>query len=420
MSDRPLKSERFVVVRNSTGRWSCWPEQRALPKGWVSKSIVGTKQQCLEAINAAQSKQRREQSEERRLRMSLMFFGDSETDASGDKYRLLMESAKFADQNGFDGLWLPERHFTRFGCLYPAPSVIHAAIARETTRLRLRAGSVVLPLHDPVRVAEEWSVVDNLSDGRVELAFASGWHPDDFALRPDAYSNRTESMYSSISAVRSLWRGESIERVNGAGEAIQIRTYPTPIQDDLPVWLTAAGNPETFRQAGKRGFSVLTHLFHQDLEQLEENIGLYRSARRKAGHADEKGHVAVTLHAFVGETLDDVRRSAGDSYCRYLRANLGLLKQLAFSQGQSMEVESLPGAELDEMLRWMLDKFIGGRSLMGTLESCAATCRELAAVGVSEVVCLLDFGPDTDEILERNLPNLAKLNRRNAPLSLSD
>src|SRR5262249_53582919 len=141
---------------------------------------------------------------------SLMFFASNEDVEKGEKYRLVIESARYGDRHGFLGVWVPERHFTKWGCLYPNPSVLHAALARETRRIRLRAGSVVMPLHDPLRIVEEWSVVDNLSNGRVDLSFASGWNPADFALSPDKYANRHEEVFSGIEIVRKLWRGESI------------------------------------------------------------------------------------------------------------------------------------------------------------------------------------------------------------------
>ena len=87
-----------------------------------------------------------------------------------DRYRLLLEGAKFADREGFTAVWTPERHFHAFGGLYPNPSVASAAIAALTTRVQIRAGSVVLPLHHPARVAEEWALVDNLSQGRVGIS----------------------------------------------------------------------------------------------------------------------------------------------------------------------------------------------------------------------------------------------------------
>lgn len=400
-----MKTERYIVVQNGTGRSSCWPIDRDVPSGWTRTTIAGTKQECLQAIRDASKADVVADGDASDLRMSLMFFGDQETDAKGDKYRLMTEAALFADRHGFDGIWLPERHFTKFGCLYPSPAVLHAAIASRTKSLKLKAGSVVMPLNDPLRVAEQWAVVDNLSGGRVELAFASGWHPDDFVLAPEAYQDRSDNMYDGIDQVRRLWRGEEVQRASGTGDSISVRTYPTPVQPELPVWLTAAGNPETFRRAGEMGVGVLTHLFNQDIGELKVKVDIYQQARGRAGHQGP-GEIAVTLHTYVGETFDQVREEAGAAYCEYLRDNLGLLKQLAVSQGQTMDLETLPKAELDQMLEWMLNKFIGGRSLMGTVQSCAATCRELQAIGVTEIACLLDFGPDTDHVLS-NLKNLA-------------
>ncbi len=101
------------------------------------------------------------------LQFSLYFFGNYPAAYHEDKYRLILESARFADQHGFAAVWLPERHFHAVGGFSPNPSLLAAALARDTERIALRGGSVVLPLHHPVRVAEEWSLVDNLSHGRV-------------------------------------------------------------------------------------------------------------------------------------------------------------------------------------------------------------------------------------------------------------
>lgn len=389
----------FQVVRNPLGRTSVWPTSRTLPTGWTPVEIFGTRQQCLNAISQS-SEVADHRLPQRRMSFSLMFFGDQEFDGTGDKYRLLRETAKRADRNGFDAIWLPERHFTQFGCLYPSPAVLHAALARETSRISLRAGSVVMPLHHPVRVAEDWAVVDNLSNGRVELAFASGWHPNDFALAPDQYAERNEQMQSGLRQVRQLWRGEAINLRNGTGQTVPVRIYPTPIQPELKVWLTIAGSRGSFVQAGRDGFDVLTHLFNQDVEQLAENILLYRQTRQQHGWPEGSGRVAVALHTFVAQTVDQVIQHAKEPYCEYLRTNLGLLKNLAISRGSEAELEGLSATELDQMLSWAFDKFVGGRSLMGTPQTCQQLIHELLRIGVTEVACLLDFGPPTDTILE--------------------
>src|SRR6185369_9306734 len=142
---------------------------------------------------------------------SLFYFSSDEsaTDAQ-NKYRLLLDGARFADENGFAAVWTPERHFHAFGGLYPNPAITSAVVAAITNQIQIRAGSVVLPLHNPIRVAEEWSVIDNVSRGRVGISFASGWHADDFVLAPENFADRKDVMMRDIETVRKLWRGESV------------------------------------------------------------------------------------------------------------------------------------------------------------------------------------------------------------------
>jgi natural product biosynthesis luciferase-like monooxygenase protein len=270
-----------------------------------------------------------------------------------------------------------------------------------------------MPLQNPIRVAEEWAVVDVLSGGRVDLSFASGWHPDDFALAPDKYQQRREEMLRGIETVRRLWRGEHVAAKSGDGRTIQIRTFPTPRQKELNVWLTAAGNPETFRQAGEMGLGVLTHLFDQRIDDLAEKIETYRGGRASRGLDPDGGNVTVTLHTFIGDTLDDVRQHAGQAYCRFLKDNIGLLKTLAFSRGMSVDVAQLPADELDALVMVVFEKFLGGRSLLGTPDTCYASAQQLAAIGVDEIACLLDFGP-ADDAIRSTLPHLSRLRERTA------
>ena len=120
------------------------------------------------------------------LDFSLFFWNlaTAENRNDADPYDLLMRSAEFGDQHGFKAIWTPERHFHDFGGLYPNPAVTSAALASRTKTIDIRAGSCVLPLHHPVRVAEDWAMVDNLSHGRVGLAMAAGWQPNDLSFDP--------------------------------------------------------------------------------------------------------------------------------------------------------------------------------------------------------------------------------------------
>jgi natural product biosynthesis luciferase-like monooxygenase protein len=337
-----------------------------------------------------------------------MFFGSDEGAAAREKYEMVIEASRFADANGFSAVWVPERHFTRMGSLYPNPAVLHAAIARETKRLRLRSGSVVLPLHNVLRIAEEWAVVDNLSNGRVEISFAPGWNPGDFAFAPDRYASRYDILYAGIDQVRRLWAGELFDATDGEGKPIRVRTYPTPVQKDLTIWITCAGSERSFQQTGAVGAHLLTHLFDQDVETLAKKVKLYREARAAAGLDPAAGRVAVTLHTFVGDSLDGVKEQVRGPYAEYLKSNIGLLEKLAASRGIQVDLKRLGAEEMSLAIEWLFEKFLKARSLMGTPDSCAEIVEQLAQIGVQEVACLIDFGPSAKTILD-SLPSLASL-----------
>jgi natural product biosynthesis luciferase-like monooxygenase protein len=317
---------------------------------------------------------------------------------AGDKYRLLLEGAKFADQHGFSAVWTPERHFHAFGGLYPNPSVTGAAIATITERVQIRAGSVVLPLHNPIRVAEEWSVVDNLSRGRVAIAFASGWHSNDFVFAPENYAARKETMLAGIESVRKLWRGDALTVTDGAGHELEVKIFPRPLQPALPVWLTAAGSAETFRLAGEIGANVLTHLLGQSFEEVSEKIAIYREARRRQGHEGE-GHVTLMLHTFVGRDREVVREKVYEPFCNYLRSSVGLWRSLAQSMGQDVESADFTESDMRELLARAFDRYFETSGLFGTPAACLQIVERLKAIGVNEVACLIDFGIDFTSVM---------------------
>jgi phthiocerol/phenolphthiocerol synthesis type-I polyketide synthase D len=268
------------------------------------------------------------------MNFSLMFFAASEDTTIKDKYNLIIESAKYADKNGFSSIWVPERHFIKFGYLYPNPAVLHSALARETNRVGLRAGSVVMPLHNPIRVAEDWAVVDNLSGGRIGISFAPGWNPDDFAFHPEKYKERHKEMYAGIDKVRTLWEGGSINVVSGNGKNVDISTYPKPIQEKLPIWITASGNPESFIKAGDLGANLLTHILDQDAQQLGKKIALYKEALAKNGFDPNCAQITVMIHTFLGENSEEIRELAREPYCEYMKANKNIFSGLAQSRGK--------------------------------------------------------------------------------------
>jgi iturin family lipopeptide synthetase A len=348
---------------------------------------------------------------QREMELSLYFFGLYDAQYDRDKYRLLFECARYADTNGFAAVWVPERHFHEFGGLSPNPSVLCAALAQETRRIHLRAGSVVLPLHHPIRVAEEWAVVDNISGGRVGIAFASGWNPDDFVLAPDHFGYHREAMFTGIEQVKKLWRGEAFQATNGNGKEVSVKLFPQPMQPELPMWLTIVNNPEMFAKAGKLGAGILTNLMAQDVDSLAENLRIYHQALAADGHDPARGHVTLLMHTFVGNDLNPTIQLAKEPFKRYLTSSVGLFQNLAKSQNVAVDFDVLTEDDKDLIFERAYESYVRSAALVGTPESCSRVVDDLKAIGVDEIACLVDFGVDAAAVLN-SLPLLTELKTR--------
>ncbi len=343
----------------------------------------------------------------RSVDFSLYFFSDDGSKTSGDKYRLVLEGAKFADQHGFSAVWTPERHFQDFGGLYPNPSVLSAALAVLTERIQIRAGSVALPLHHPVRVAEEWSLVDNLSRGRVAVSFASGWHTDDFIFAPDIYDDRREVMFRHIELIQKLWAGERVKLPSAGGSEVEIRILPRPIQAKLPIWITSSGSAETWRRTGEIGANVLAAYVGYSPEELDQRVKLYREARAKNGHEPRAGVVTMMLHTFVGHDEAVVKEKVRAPFSHYLRS---YFRQYETTGAGMAEVSE---ADKDALMSAAFEQYFETSTLMGTPEKCARLIDVLVDAGVDEIACLVDFGVDAESVLA-SLEQLDELRARYA------
>lgn len=345
---------------------------------------------------------------------SLYFFGDYPLGTAADRYDAILAAAEYADTHGLHAVWLPERHFDSFGGIFPNPSVLAAAIAARTSRVRLHSGCAVLPLHDPIRVAEEWSVVDNLSGGRVGLGCASGWHARDFALAPQAYGAHRDVMYQHIDTVRTLWSGRPIERTAGNGEPVQLRLFPRPVQQMPPFFTAVIGNPDSYRKAAAADLGVITNLMAQSPQQLADNIALYRAARAEHGLDPAAGRVVLLLHTFLGDDTAAVRDEAFAPFCDYLRSSLALFGQVTNSLGVTIDLDGTPAEDVDFLLRRAYQRYCADRALIGSPQDCAPLIEMYTAMGVDEIGCFVDFGLTPQRMLA-GLPGIEQLSALTRP-----
>ena len=367
---------------------------------------------------------------DRNIDFSLFYWGNDDG-VGPKKYELLLEGAKFADQHGFTAVWTPERHFHAFGGPYPNPSVTGAAVAAVTQNLEVRAGSCVAPLHHPARIAEEWAVIDNLTNGRVGLAIASGWQPDDFILRPENTPPANKpAMFEAIEILRRLWRGEPVDFPTQSGEPHSVLTQPRPVSKELPVWVTTAGNPATWKEAGTAGANVLTHLLGQSIDEVAEKIKIYHQALRETGRDPSDHKVTLMLHTFVGQDRDKVREVACEPMKDYLRSAAGLIKQYAWAfpafkkpegvkDAFDLDLNDLSGEDLEGILEFAFERYFNESGLFGTVDDCLARVEQVKRIGVDEIACLIDYGIPVADVLQGLRPLADVLRQANAPASIA-
>lgn len=348
---------------------------------------------------------------EERVKFSLYFFGNYDAEYAEGKYGLLIDACRHGDQQGYEAIWIPERHFDRFGGFSPNPSVLAAALARETKSIKLRAGSIVLPLHHPLRVAEEWSLVDNLSDGRIGIGFATGWHPNDFALAPDNFENNRSVTFNNIDVIRRLWSGESESFTGGNGKKVDLAIFPRPKQESLPGWLTVVRNPDTYRKAAELGLGVLTNMLGQSLEELEENLRLYQQAWIEFGRHPADIRIAVLLHTYLEEDAGDAVEAARTPMSDYLLGSMALFQKMGDSLPEHLRnIDTVSEKDKAFIIAKAYERYVQERSLIGSPESCTPMVERLIQMGVTEIGCFLDFGISDAQVIE-GLPRIDRLKK---------
>ncbi|SEH00065.1 natural product biosynthesis luciferase-like monooxygenase domain-containing protein [Nonomuraea solani] len=344
------------------------------------------------------------------MELSVMFFGADDASAAGHaaKYDDIMAITRAADRLGFTAVWTPERHFQQVGQVFPNPALLSAALATATERIHVRAGSLVLPLHHPLRVAEDWAVVDNLSRGRVGVSVATGWHSKDFVLAPGAFEGRREQAFRDLGLLRRLWAGEAVEFTDGAGERVAVTSQPRPYSPALPLWTTTSGSPQTWEAAGGLRTNILGATIGQTREELAGKIERYREAYTAAPEqpgAPPRGTVTLMAHTYTGTSDEQARELAGGPLKAYLRSYVA---QTAANKGADGRAAALSEAQLGTLTDFAFQRYLNWGSLIGSPETCRKNLADLADLGCDEVACFVDFGLGVDEVLA-GLERLADL-----------
>ncbi|MFQ6029984.1 MAG: LLM class flavin-dependent oxidoreductase [Dehalococcoidia bacterium] len=241
-----------------------------------------------------------------------------------DRYADVIAQARLADQLGFDSVWLAELHFNPRFSVMPAPLVLGGAIAQATSNIRIAAAVHLLPLHYPVRIAEEIATLDVLSGGRAIFGTGRGAQLRQYMGYGVDIAEGRERFLEGLEVVIKAWTDEEISHRGKYFEVEGVQVVPKPCQQPHPPIYIAANSPDTFGMVGELGHSILVAPIVSTLEGAQAGLAEYRSQLGRNGHDKSKSRVNVNLLVHVTEQEGQSRvnyTTSVDNYLEVIRRN---------------------------------------------------------------------------------------------------
>ncbi|RTE03012.1 LLM class flavin-dependent oxidoreductase [Paenibacillus whitsoniae] len=226
-----------------------------------------------------------------------------------ERLRQAVEEIVVADQAGLDVYGIGEHH--RIDYAGTAPAIVLAAAAAMTKHIRLTSAVTVLSSDDPIRVYQQFSTLDAISNGRSEIMAGRGSFIESFPLfgySLEDYDELFEEKLSQLLAIRAS------EKVNWPGgnhtsPIPNLGVYPRSVQEPLPVWIASGGNPESAIRAGVLGLPIAFAIIGGMPEGFAPLVALYKEAAAKSGHDVSKLQIATHSHGFVADTTEAAAES---------------------------------------------------------------------------------------------------------------
>jgi alkanesulfonate monooxygenase SsuD/methylene tetrahydromethanopterin reductase-like flavin-dependent oxidoreductase (luciferase family) len=258
------------------------------------------------------------------------FCREGQTEADAFTENLALVDA--AEAWGIDAVWLAELHFAPGRSVLSAPLTLAAAIAARTTRVKIGTAVQVLPLGNPLRLAEEAATVDQISHGR--LIFGVG--RSGFARAYDAYgvpyAESRERFAEALAIIRAAWTDAPFSYHGAFHRYHEVTVTPRPYQQPFPEIRIAASSPETFAAAGREGYPLFAAVRLGTLAELAPQLDAYRTAYREAEHPG-RGQVFLRVPVYVAEREDQALAEPEASIMGFYRGLGAQLEQSAVVAG---------------------------------------------------------------------------------------
>jgi len=322
------------------------------------------------------------------MKFGIFVFGDNHPELGRSNqryYEEVLTMAEWAEELGFDSFWLGEHHFYWYGSL-PSPPMLIAALGQRTKKIRLGPAISVLPFHHPLIVAEEYAFADNLCGGRLNFAIGSGFSPIEYKMFGMSLEDARERYWETFDVIIKSWTQKEFSH---KGKFYQIENgslHLKPLQKPMPPTWVAASSDETLTKSGELGLSIMGIPFARSSSILEvkEKNDVFKESYFRAGHK-EAPDIIVALHVYLHENEESATTSAHICYQRVLEY-LGRSRR--------------PGAKVPDFDTVKKEKLV----VFSSPERATEIFREYENIGVTHVICMVNFGgvpmPDVRRTLE--------------------
>jgi alkanesulfonate monooxygenase SsuD/methylene tetrahydromethanopterin reductase-like flavin-dependent oxidoreductase (luciferase family) len=230
-----------------------------------------------------------------------MEFGFREAGSAAQAFREGFDLVDAGEAWGLDSAWLSEFHFSPQRSVLSSPIVTLAAIAARTERMGIGMAVYVLPLTNPLRIAEEAATLDQISQGRLEFGIGRSGFRRAYNSYDIDYDESQARFDEALAVLREAWKGKPFSFDGKFYKVTEAQVVPQPVQKPHPPMRMAATSPGTFSKVAAEGLPLFVGLRGDGLEALRENLDVYRASWKQAGHAGD-GSVYLRVPLFAADT----------------------------------------------------------------------------------------------------------------------
>lgn len=302
-------------------------------------------------------------------------------------YQDMLAETDQAEAYGFHSVWFAEHHFHNYGGHLPSVPVLGAAVAQRTKNIRIGSGICLIPLQDPIRVAEEYALLDCLSGGRLEFGIGRGFQKMEYDAFERNMADSRALFEEAHDIIMKAWREEHFSHDGPFRKVQNLRVIPKPVQKLPPIYVACIFTEESFEWTGKMGYNLMTVPYASpDPEFLVNRINVFRNARKAHGSTTDPEVLGV-YHFYCGETPEKAKEEPREAMLRYVQSVASANPEPAYSDQYKM-YKALPQAFKGFSYEYLYPHKV----IFGDPDQCIERIKEIHSFGVTNVSLLINFG----------------------------